>query len=725
MVYRSQTDILLKLYWARILYCIAASIPVVFVFFATNFIRQVKFFWYINLFGLLSLLGVICLCLNGDLIISDVTLLSTKYFIIQESAIIWGKFYTFYIVFQNIFFSLGFATLLLKYRKSQKEDRARFQYVILGTGISVLIAFMTNLFLPTFGIFDLNWVGQFTTAIWVGFITYAISIHDLFDIRFAIRRIIISSLNAIGSFFIAYIIYLLTFSDENTRFRTRGVFVIFIGTILITVILPYLNSFNTNIVDNYLFKKLVGKNKAFDTLANVIRNEIDLNVILPIVHNIIKDALGLKHVSIILFDEDSIESETVRKIIDRDELIKFIKRKEYQNLVNLIKQPSVLSLKDTNYPFAVNLIELGVDLLLNIYSESELIAVVLLGEKTSKENFTTNDYELISNMSIQVTAAVVKGSYFSAERQYNKRLQQKVEDATAVLRKQKTELQEKYQFEKDMMGIMGHELRTPMTVARGLAELVIAKIDAKHLDLDYADDKLGKIYSSIMKEADLIQTMLSSAHIDNKKVNLQISEVDLVDIVEYSMSAFKKDAKVKSLKLTFINKCEKNPIIFSDLGRVQEIVNNLVSNAVKYTNAGSVIVELQQTKEFVYVNVTDTGIGIPKAEMKNLGKKFYRIHQHLDAKKDVVRAGGTGLGLYVVKGLLEALGGGLTVKSEDGVGSVFSAYFPLKTNYHDNVFITDKPVDVHDMFENLGLKAARTDVVKKRISTSTSINFPK
>lgn len=289
---------------------------------------------------------------------------------------------------------------------------------------------------------------------------------------------------------------------------------------------------------------------------------------------------------------------------------------------------------------------------------------------------------------------------------FNQILQQKVKSATAKLKAQKAEIEEKYRFEKDMMGIMGHELRTPMTVARGTAELLLEKIkNNTNIDPAYLKEKLEKIFSSIIKEADLIQTMLSTSHIDNAKVNLQLSQFDLIELIEFAVTTFKKDANAKNLKLSFIRPEKEIPQIINDQCRVLEILNNLISNAIKYTNEGSVTVSVSEKNGFIEYSVKDTGIGIPKEEIKKIGKKFYRVNQYLDEKKNIVRAGGTGLGLYVVKGLLKAMGGKLKIESEEGVGSTFTAIFPVIVKLKNKEsFKTDGAVYNYDMFKKLDLK---------------------
>jgi signal transduction histidine kinase len=281
-----------------------------------------------------------------------------------------------------------------------------------------------------------------------------------------------------------------------------------------------------------------------------------------------------------------------------------------------------------------------------------------------------------------------------------------VDKALNQLKITNQQLQEKYQFEKDMMGIMGHELRTPMTVARGMSELLINKVDkdvAK--ETGYFKDKLEKIHMSILKESDLIQTMLSTSHIDNNKMDLQLTKFDFIDLVDYAVMAFRKEGELKGLKVNYKKPTVPMKAMYSDQSRTQEVVNNLISNAIKYTNKGSVTIRYEAIDDFVHFSVIDTGIGIPEDQMPNIGKKFYRVHQYLDDKKDVVRAGGTGLGLYVVKGILEAVRGKLKIESIENKGSTFTAIMPLNAHPNkDESFITQRPIDKNDMFEELGYK---------------------
>jgi len=120
---------------------------------------------------------------------------------------------------------------------------------------------------------------------------------------------------------------------------------------------------------------------------------------------------------------------------------------------------------------------------------------------------------------------------------------------------------------------------------------------------------------------------------------------------------------------------------YADRTRIQEVMDNLLSNAIKYTLRGEVNIDIKTEKNNVYIAVQDTGMGIHKEDIPNLGKKFFRARQYIKSDKGqtggVVRPGGTGLGLYVSFNLVELMGGKIKIDSELGKGSTFTFNVPL------------------------------------------------
>ncbi len=145
---------------------------------------------------------------------------------------------------------------------------------------------------------------------------------------------------------------------------------------------------------------------------------------------------------------------------------------------------------------------------------------------------------------------------------------------------------------------------------------------------------------------------------------------------ESAVADIKGLAKKKGLEVTFRNPGKK---IFAevDVVRVREVIDNLLSNSVKYTKAGYIEVSITEDDASIAFSIKDTGIGIKKEDQALLFKKFSRVENYIGGEEgSIVRPGGTGLGLYVAKTIVDAHSGTLTVESEIGKGSTFTFTIP-------------------------------------------------
>lgn len=236
------------------------------------------------------------------------------------------------------------------------------------------------------------------------------------------------------------------------------------------------------------------------------------------------------------------------------------------------------------------------------------------------------------------------------------------------------------------MDIMGHELRTPLGITRNaLLSLNMARqkaIDNK-VDISQFESMMDVAIRNIEREIDLVETILTSAKIDNAKLVLNIKKTNLIKILEEVYQSYQESAEKK--KLWIKKEFEETEIsIEGDEIRLYQVFNNLVSNAVKYTNQGGVTIKAYKQKENAIVEIIDTGEGIPKESIDKLGKKFYRVNNYVNKSQNketiqnlVVRPGGTGLGLYVTFELIRLMKGEIKVKSQVGEGSKFTVSFPL------------------------------------------------
>jgi signal transduction histidine kinase len=170
----------------------------------------------------------------------------------------------------------------------------------------------------------------------------------------------------------------------------------------------------------------------------------------------------------------------------------------------------------------------------------------------------------------------------------------------------------------------------------------------------------------------LVEDVLDISRIEAGQVGLDFEDVDLRDVVERRVQSFGNFAARKSVRLVF-EAPATFPTLRSDVRRVVQIVGNLVSNAVKFTDAGEVVVALRSLDDRIEISVADTGCGIAAGDLEQVFEPFVRVVRPGGKLRD-----GTGLGLAISRNLARALGGDVSVESETGRGSRFTFWLPLE-----------------------------------------------
>lgn len=268
---------------------------------------------------------------------------------------------------------------------------------------------------------------------------------------------------------------------------------------------------------------------------------------------------------------------------------------------------------------------------------------------------------------------------------FNSVLYVKVAEQTKDLRNKINQLKEARRKERDMVDIIGHELRTPMTVIRNYHELMGRLVEKNKFKSKSAFKKyqgyMNVIGENIGKEISLIDVLLNATKIEGGHIELNKESIDIRDLIDDAILSYKGDVKSKGLYIKYLKPKNSNfPRIYADKIRVHEILDNLISNAIKYTDKGGLEIKVDSIKDYVRIVFSDTGIGIEEKDLKNIGRKFYRSNQYLTDKNDKVhleRPGGMGLGLFVAFNLIKAHGGKVGISSKLGKGSVFTVTLPI------------------------------------------------
>ena len=216
-----------------------------------------------------------------------------------------------------------------------------------------------------------------------------------------------------------------------------------------------------------------------------------------------------------------------------------------------------------------------------------------------------------------------------------------------------------------LISTVSHELRTPLTLIHGFAELLVLR----DMPVERQRSSAVEILDASRRLARLIDDLLSVSRMESGRLVLDPRPLDLATVVERILSPF----RAMAAKHTLRTKLPANlPVVWGDPDKVEQILTNLVGNAIKYSpGGGEVLVTVDVDGDTVQVSVRDQGIGMSPRDMGQLFEKFYRVD-----REEVRRAGGTGLGLYITKRLVEMHGGRLWAESWPGVGSVFRFTLP-------------------------------------------------
>lgn len=232
------------------------------------------------------------------------------------------------------------------------------------------------------------------------------------------------------------------------------------------------------------------------------------------------------------------------------------------------------------------------------------------------------------------------------------------------------QLQEADRLKSIFLASMSHELRTPLNSIIGFTGILLQEMVGR---LNEEQKKqLTMVKGSGQHLLDLINDLLDVSKIEAGKADVSVEEFALADVANEVTEAISPAATNKELDV--VTKLQDDIVLLSDRRRVKQVLTNLVSNAVKFTDHGQVTVTGKQLeKEQVEFQVSDTGIGMKREDIQRLFQPFQQLDQSLTREDE-----GTGLGLYLCRKIIDLLGGTIKAESDYGTGSTFTATLPLQ-----------------------------------------------
>lgn len=232
-------------------------------------------------------------------------------------------------------------------------------------------------------------------------------------------------------------------------------------------------------------------------------------------------------------------------------------------------------------------------------------------------------------------------------------------------------LAEANRLKSEFIGILSHQLRTPLSNLRWVLEMMISgKVSS-------ISEKQSEYFRLLRENSDrmheLIKNLLIAARIEAAELPFKKEEFSLENLIESTIKDFEPFAKASNVEIFFVK--EKDlPKLYADRSKIKLVIENLLDNAIRYTKGGGKIkMSLKKKKRKLYFEIKDEGVGIPREEQKYIFQKFFRA-------KNILRyqTQGFGLNLYISKHIIEKSGGKIGFESQEEKGSRFYFFLPIK-----------------------------------------------
>lgn len=297
-------------------------------------------------------------------------------------------------------------------------------------------------------------------------------------------------------------------------------------------------------------------------------------------------------------------------------------------------------------------------------SKEKVIGIIGVDNLYSDRPIDEINVALLVTLANHAAIALSNSQLYEKTQHFNEELQKQVHEAT-------DHLHQLLDMKSHFLSVASHQLRTPTTVVKGLLSMIV---EDPEMDIDEMRKMLEQAYASTNRLERIIAELLTATELDDVAIKPFLEEFFVHEFVESLVNQLQPLAMQKKLNLR-IDLPDEIIRLHTDKFKLQEALSNLVDNAIRYTEKGTVTVTVELSEEEVRFHVQDTGIGLSDADHGVIFDKFSR-----GERAHEIEPNGTGLGLFITKKIVEILNGELHVKSQGaGEGSLFSIHIPQKS----------------------------------------------
>ncbi|MCK4994811.1 MAG: GHKL domain-containing protein [Candidatus Omnitrophica bacterium] len=305
---------------------------------------------------------------------------------------------------------------------------------------------------------------------------------------------------------------------------------------------------------------------------------------------------------------------------------------------------------------------------------------IFVGNQTSYNYISEGDIDSLFILSNQLGIALDNAQLYAQLKRSHDQLEIRVEERTKELAEANKQLIKLDQMKSDFVSAVSHELRTPLTSIKGYAAILSAGRLGDVTEIQA--EKLNKINSHSDELIQLVNDLLDIARIESGKIGMSIKHASINEIIKSIADLFFPQADEKNIHLQ-LEIPEQEVVVWMDPSQIARVFINLIGNAMKFTpEHGTISIRVTQAEKFINIEITDSGIGISEADIPRLFDEFYRVDNAINAEKK-----GTGLGLPLVKKIVEAHKGQIWVTSEVGRGTTFHFTLSIEQIYDSQIAI--------------------------------------
>lgn len=695
-MFRESTEVSKAMFWGKVIYVIAFLIGIIFFIFVKKFPQNKKdsFFWNITVWG--TGFYILYLILYTDLFITNVVLNN------KGNHADLGSGYLIWLVWMMSIFISGAYGIIKRFKTLKDVERNQLKYFIIGILMPAFGVVPTNAILPLFGIYEYIWVAPLFMMLMNIILAYGVTRTKFLSLSYIYSWIVRTFTVGLITYIIFVFVNKIKVLINQDIFSPRSYLLGLTLTILLSPIIIFSVKWTEEHLVNILIKGKYNTLKVRDNFTRQISTEMNMDKMLTILFSKFYKIWGTEQIAFVLFNDRNKKTIYSRykevSNFTSDEILDILLYWErYGNYAEPLDftQLEYLLYHQIGNPTSkksdsiANILKImkthNTSMIFHLKQKSEVDGLLFVGKKRYGDSFALDDTILITTLINNLSIAIDRALLYQEVKELSDNLQQKVDEQTKEIRLKMEHMQDMRQRESDMLDIMGHELRTPLTIIKNATELLElnkSKYLAKNKPImwdEMTEKQFDHVKRALRKELGIVEMMLSATKLGAGILQVKLGKVDLLSVLNDSKLAFENDAVSKNVELIFDIDNRKTWYIIADSIHMQQIADNLISNAIKYTEEGSVTVKLKDIQKNIILEVIDTGEGMSEEDIKKLGTKFFRANQYINSKEskittNVVRPGGTGLGLYVTFGLIKAMNCKYEVESKIGKGSVFRVY---------------------------------------------------